>query len=102
MFVPTIFPFVVVQVYRDVARGFVTLILLTPVVPQYIGISAAAAARGALKKSKGPTKSFSSAVNEVEALVLTIILLNGIRQGSDEFIYGSNPSLLRLTENSMN
>jgi hypothetical protein len=69
---------------------------------QITGKLAAYSAAGALKNAKGATKSFNSAVNAVEALDFTIRRRKGKPQASPIDTSGSSPSLLRLTENSIN
>src|SRR5882762_9888058 len=94
-------PFVVVQLYTDVGDALVILITADPI-PQYTSDVGSARTRGARKKSKGPTKSLSSAVKEVEALVFTNTRRKGIPQPfPPNKVTGSNPSLVRFTENSM-
>src|SRR4030095_13093950 len=72
-------------------------------VPQKIGISAAAATLGARNKSVGATKSFNSEVNEAEARVFTTRRLKGVPQTSvPNVVTGSSPNFVRFTANSMN
>ena len=52
--------------------------------PQYNGISAAADARGARKKSNGPTKSLSAASNELDARLLISMRLKGMEKGFND------------------
>src|SRR5690606_12743492 len=101
---PNICPSGVDQLYTEVDTGLVTWISAIPIVPQKIGTSDCICARGARKKSKGPTKSFNSAVKLVEERVLTRTLRKGIPQllPPPNKVTGSSPSFVRLTENSIN
>src|SRR5690606_2037839 len=89
--------------YNELDTGFVTRMVENPSVSQMYGVSASASTLGARKRSVGATKSFSSAVNDADDLVFTMILLNGVPHTSPPSnVTGSSPSLVRLIENSMN
>ena len=84
------------------ATGNTTLRLLTLFTPQNIGTSVNNFTLGAKPKLKGPTKSLSSAVKDVEALVFTNTFLKGLSQVLPPKINtGSSPSLVKLTAISM-
>src|ERR1700722_2094596 len=94
---PCMLPLVVVQLYTDVGDEFVILITADPI-PQYTSEVGAARTRGARKKSNGPTKSLSSDVKEVEALLFTSTRRKGIPQAfPPNKLTGSNPSKVRFT-----
>ena len=71
--------------------------------PQKRGTSAKAWALGARNRSIGATKSFSSAVKDEDARVLTTRRLKGVPQTSPpNVVTGSSPNFVRFTENSIN